>query len=187
MDEKLPGNVSLSEVVEENTLSESAYIPTTTEFPIQEPSIAAQPISGQQIEEVSELLSTEEAIEENQTNLEEEKQEETEEKTVELPIPVKEEVKEDENAEEVYAEITSYVDPSEYEAELPTPGEVNSESFMVPEYNPAMEAYAKKPKKERQKRKKYKKRSFFRRVREKITTYLRKLTLKDIRFMDDED
>ncbi len=106
---------------------------------------------------------------------------------MELPASGKEEKKEKESIEEVYTEVTSYVDPSEYEEELHIPGEVNSESFMVPEYNPAMEAYAKKPKKERKKRKKYKKRSFFRRVREKVTTYLRKLTLKDIRFMDDDE
>jgi hypothetical protein len=137
------------------------------------------------------VLATEEIIEENQTNLEGEEIEEDLEETEglaieELPVSVKEEV-EEESGEEVYMEVTSYVDPSEYEAELPIPGEVNSESFMVPEYNPAMEAYAKKPKKEPKKRKKYKKGSFFKKVREKVTTYLRKLTLKDIRFMDDED
>ncbi|MFK7808574.1 MAG: hypothetical protein AB8F74_12290 [Saprospiraceae bacterium] len=66
---------------------------------------------------------------------------------------------------------------------------MNSESYIVPEYNPEMEAYRKKPReiKPPVKKKKRKKRSFFKRVKDKITQYLRKLTLADIGFIDEED
>lgn len=189
----------------DRAFTESTYIPTTIDRSQNEPTVAESPVSGHQIEEAAVVLEQEEVdrMEDDlmeDDHVEEEYSADDFEKEEEKAI-TKEEEKEvidssaelmqelgDTEEEDGFTEVTAYEERSEYESELPISIEVNSESFIVPEYNPAMAAYEKKVKKAPVKRRKPKKRSFFRRIREKVTVYLRKLTLSDIRFMgDDED
>ncbi|HHS96154.1 MAG TPA: hypothetical protein ENJ45_06145 [Phaeodactylibacter sp.] len=103
-----------------------------------------------------------------------------------LPVAMVETAPEEE-ALHNFAEVNTQTETTIKGENLPISPVVNSESYIIPEVK-VLPTPPKAPKHSPpQKKKKRKKKSLFRRLKEKVVVYLRKLTLSDIRFMDEED
>jgi segregation and condensation protein B len=155
-----------AEAASDNAFTNIHIIPTHTEMLMAEPALAVRPAYGQKIKEITFRAEAE-------GNL--------------SKAPAKEETRVENSSifiEATVSQLTS--DPLPFVST-----EVNSESFIRPQHNPLMDAYLKKAAQKQDKpvtpNDKSKKNSLFRSVREKITLYLRKLTLKDIRFIDEDE